>query len=128
MMKAPYLFLIKIVYLIMFSNCSIQRKWWTCNTKHYSSKAITYYFGLIWKYIVEPEKSKIVAVIFVSIGLSLYQKLMQQNGNKILIGYRTKMGLSEVPCINNNLNSVQYPLQKRQILYELLWFFYHLGF
>ena len=42
----------------------------TGNTKHYSSKAIyTYYFGLIWKYIVEQEKSKIVTVIFVNVDL-----------------------------------------------------------
>ena len=50
---------------------------------------------------------------------------MQQHENEILIGYRTTMGLNEVPCINNHLNSVHFLLQKRQILYEFL--FYPLG-
>ena len=52
---------------------------------------------------------------------------MQQHGKKILIGYRTTMGLNEVPSINNHLNSVHYSLQKHQILYEFSWLFYHLG-
>ena len=52
---------------------------------------------------------------------------MQQHGNEIVIRYRTAMGLNEVSCIDNHLNSVKYPLQKRQILYEFLRFCYHLG-
>ena len=50
---------------------------------------------------------------------------MQQHENEILTGYRTTIGLNEVPSINNHLNSVHYPLQKRQILYEFLRLFDH---
>ena len=83
-----YKFFIKIVTLNIFMNCSIQTKWWTGNTKHYCSKAITYYFGLIWKYIVEPEKSKIAAVIFVNIDLQksileINTKTRERNLNRI---------------------------------------------
>ena len=50
---------------------------------------------------------------------------MQQHGNEILLGYRTTMGLNEVPCINNHLNSVHCFLQKRQILCCVNYFLYY---
>ena len=45
---------------------------------------------------------------------------MQQHGSEMLKAYCTTMELNEVTCIKLHLNSVHYPLRKRQKLHEFL--------